>query len=151
MTSQSISRILASYEEIAPRMDGMVAGFYQRLFAACPEARGLFQSDMTIQRQHLAATLALLVRNLQFQDLLEEPVMDLGAQHVTFGARPEHYPVVRESLLASLGEALGDRWTAAVAADWAALLDHVVQVMLKGATHYALKAASARRVGDRKP
>src|SRR4051794_30849174 len=131
MTSQSISRILTSYERIAPRIDDMVAGFYQRLFTACPEARALFHADMTSQRQHLAATLALLVRTLPFQDLLEEPIMDLGAQHVTFGARPEQYPVVRESLLASLGEALGEHWTPAVAADWAALLDHVVQVMLK--------------------
>ena len=78
MTDQSIQRILASYEKLAPHIDGMVAGFYTRLFETCPEARPLFKHDMTTQRGHLAATLALLIRNLQFQDVLEDSIMELG-------------------------------------------------------------------------
>jgi hemoglobin-like flavoprotein len=145
MTNQSIARILASYERIAPRVDEMVAGFYQRLFAVAPDARVLFQHDMSIQRQHLAATLALLVRNLHFQDLLEQPLMDLGVQHLTFGARPEHYPVVRDALLESLEQAMGEGWTDELRTDWSELLDYIIRVMLKGATVYALKTASEMR------
>jgi len=61
-------------------------------------------------------------------------------QHVMLGARPEHYPVVRESLLASLAEFSGEHWTPELAADWRAILDFVVESMLKGATLYALDA-----------
>jgi len=144
MTSQSIARILKTYEQIAPRIDDMVAGFYERLFSICPEARSLFKRDMTIQRHHLAATLAMLVRNLQFQDLLQDAVMDLGAQHVMFGARPEQYPMVRDSLLYSLSNALGDDWTPQVEADWRALLDNIIIVMLKGATKYVMEKSSRK-------
>jgi len=144
MTSQSIARILKTYEQIAPRIDDMVAGFYERLFSICPEARPLFKRDMTIQRHHLAATLAMLVRNLQFQDLLQDAVMDLGAQHVMFGARPEQYPMVRDSLLYSLSNALGDDWTPQVEADWRALLDNIIIVMLKGATKYVMEKSSRK-------
>ncbi len=144
MTNQSITRILSTYEQIAPGIDEMVAGFYERLFAVCPEARLLFKRDMTIQRHHLAATLAMLVRNLQFQDLLQDAVMDLGAQHVMFGARPEQYPLVRDSLLYSLSKALGDGWTPEVEADWQALLDNIIVVMLKGATKFVLEKSSKK-------
>ena len=144
MNQESIERILASYEQIAPRVDDMVAGFYRRLFDARPEARALFKKDMAVQRQHLAATLAILVRNLPFLDVLDEPFMELGIQHVLFGAHPGHYPVVRNSLLESLGAALGDRWSPQLCQDWTELLDHVVGVMLKGATEYALRVASSK-------
>ena len=105
---------------------------------------------MTLQRQHLAATLALLVRNLAYRDVLDGPLMDLGAQHVSFGARPEHYPVVRASLLGSLADALGPDWTAELAADWALLLDHAVAVMLEGHAAYVVKAVgqAARNPAD---
>ena len=96
----------------------MVAGFYERLFSVCPESKSRCSGDMTINAIHLAATLAMLVRNLQFQDLLQDAVMDLGAQHVMFCARPEQYPLVRDSLLYSLGKAAGDNWTQEVEADW---------------------------------
>ena len=144
MNQESTERILASYEQIAPRVDDMVASFYRRLFDVCPEARALFKKDMAVQRQHLAATLAILVRNLPFLDVLDQPFMELGIQHVYFGASPEQYPVVRNSLLEALGEALGDRWTPQLRQDWTELLDHVVRVMLTGATQYALRAASSK-------
>ena len=143
MTQESVTRILESYERIAPKMDAMVSGFYGRLFAACPSARPLFRDDMSAQRQHLGATLALLVRNVAYQDLLDEAVMDLGAQHVMWGARPEHYPVVRDALLASIGEALGEHWTDQVQADWRLLIDHVIVTMLKGATRFAIQTTIA--------
>lgn len=145
MNQESTERILASYEQIAPRVDDMVASFYRRLFDVCPEARALFKKDMAVQRQHLAATLAILVRNLPFLDVLDQPFMELGIQHVFFGARPEQYPLVRNSLLEALGAALGERWTPPLRQDWTDLLDHVVRVMLKGATQYALAAAAVSK------
>jgi len=78
MNSQSVGRVLESYSRLVPRIDDMVAGFYARLFAAAPETRALFKHDMANQRQHLAATLALLVRNLTFKDVLVEPLMNWG-------------------------------------------------------------------------
>jgi len=143
MTDQAIQRILTSYDQLAPHIDGMVADFYTRLFKACPEARPLFKHDMTSQRGHLAATLALLIRNIQYQDLLEEAVMDLGAHHVKVGVRPEYYPIVRDALLASIAHALGPAWTPTLHQDWTTLLEHIIAIMLKGATHYSLHAAQS--------
>jgi hemoglobin-like flavoprotein len=139
MTSESQARILQTYELISPRIDEMVVDFYQRLFSHTPSLRAMFRDDMTIQRQHFAATLALLVRNLQFQEALTEPLMDLGVQHLRLGTRPEQYPIVRDCLLGSIAKALGEKWTPEVENDWTQLLDHVVTAMLRGTMLYALK------------
>ena len=145
MRPESVARISESYQVLAPRVNDLVGGFYSRLFAAYPQVRPLFRDDMTIQRNHFAATLALLVRNVAYQDLLEEAVMDLGGQHVGWGARLEHYPAVKEALLASIGEGLGDRWTSELESDWRELLDRVIAMMRKGAARFAVREAMSGR------
>ena len=142
MTKESQARILESYELIAPRVDDIIADFYQRLFAHSPSLRAMFRNDMTVQRQHFAATLALLVRNLPLQDIFTEPLMDLGVYHLRIGAKPEQYPVVRDCLLASIGQCLGDKWNKQVETDWIDLMDHVIAAMLRGAMLHALQAIS---------
>jgi hemoglobin-like flavoprotein len=142
MTNDSIQRILTSYDQLSPRLDSMVTGFYTRLFETCPEVRPLFKQDMTTQRGHLAATLALLVRNIQYQDVLEASIMELGAHHVKVGVRPEHYPVVRDALLYALANVLGPGWSPQLHADWSALLDHIISVMLRGGAQFSIKEAA---------
>ena len=58
------------------------------------------------------------------------------------GVRPEHYPIVKNALLGSIAHSLGPDWTAQLETDWSTLLDHIISIMLKGATHYSLQAAS---------
>jgi hemoglobin-like flavoprotein len=145
LTQDSIARIIFSYDQIAPHIDDMVNDFYARVFKAAPETRALFRQDMTLQRAHLAATLALLVRNLQYQDILEESVMDLGAHHVRIGVRPEQYQVVRAALMESIESAAGRNWTPQLATDWAILLDHIISTMLKGAVLFVLSQAAGAK------
>src|SRR5215510_2543344 len=102
MTEASLHRIAANYEMLAGRMQSLTASFYERLFKVLPESRPLFRIDIDIQSQHLAAALALIVRNLRMLDVLEQPLMDLGAGHARVGVRPEHYPIVCQTMVESL-------------------------------------------------
>src|SRR4051794_33125962 len=94
MNQASIQRLTNHYGVISGRMVELTQSFYDRLFQALPEVRPLFRIEIPIQSQHLAAALALIVRNLPVMDLLEEPLMELGMEHAQVGVRPEHYPVV---------------------------------------------------------
>ena len=143
MDPQAHRRITASYDAIADRIDAMVQGFYRRLFERAPEVRVLFKQDMTIQREHLAASLALIARNIEHLDILAEPLEILGVEHVAFGAQPAHYLIVRDAMLDALEEALGDRCNAELRADWFAALNQVIALMLKGAITAAADAARA--------
>ena len=100
--------------------------------AAHPAVRSLFTTDMRAQAAHLAAALALIVRNLPILDSLEGPLMELGASHAQAGVRPEHYAILRTALLATLAEDLGEHWTPELADDWRRLFERVAGHMLAG-------------------
>jgi hypothetical protein len=68
---------------------------------------------------------------------LREPLRDLGAQHVHWGARPEDYVIAREALVAAIGgrsprqdQTLGRHWRHAVTA--------IIVPMLEGAAVHTL-------------
>ena len=137
-------RVAASYETLAPRADAMAEGFYRRLFEMGPQLRALFPADMKIQREHLAASVALVARNIEHLDILEESLMLLGAQHVGFGARPEHYLQVREAMLEAIGAAIGTAWNDQLRADWYDALSQICTIMLKGAAMVAIEGVTRR-------
>ena len=66
----------------------------------------------------------------------------LGARHVAYGARPEHYPVVGEVLIASMAEVAGPAWRPHYEHAWAAAFDVVAGAMLEGATAAELDIAA---------
>jgi hemoglobin-like flavoprotein len=133
MTAVSIDRIHRSYQQMAPHAERLTTTFYERLFRSSPGTRQLFTGDMAAQGRHLAAALALVVRNAGRLDTLEQPLRDLGAAHALVGVLPPHYPVVCDAMLAALADALADAWSDELAADWRALLEVVSGHMLAGA------------------
>jgi hemoglobin-like flavoprotein len=111
----------------------LATSFYAKLFGDFPHVRAMFPPDMERQQKHLSAALALICRNSDRLALLEEPLMQLGAQHVRYGTRAEHYPIVRDTLIGVLCEASGPNWTPQLEDDWTSALNHIAAVMLKGA------------------
>src|SRR4051794_38952835 len=58
---------------------------------------------------------------------------ELGARHVSYGARPEHYPIVAELLIRAMHETTGPRWSALDTTQWEKALQLVAVEMLAGA------------------
>ena len=67
----------------------------------------------------------------------------LGARHVAYGARPEHYPVVGEVLIASMRAIAGPAWTLEYEQAWAEAYGVVAATMIEGAESALLEAAAA--------
>jgi hemoglobin-like flavoprotein len=133
-----------SFDLIAPRGDELVDIFYVRLFEAAPAVQPLFaHTDLRKQKAMLLATLVLLRKSLRDLEAIAPKLRQLGARHVAYGARPEHYPVVAEVMLASMAEIAGEAWTPEIAAAWADALGLVAAAMLEGAEE--AEAKSARR------
>jgi methyl-accepting chemotaxis protein len=123
-----------SFDLIAPRGEELVDVFYARLFEAAPSVKPLFaHTDLAKQKAMLLATLVLLRKSLRDLDSIAPKLRQLGARHVGYGARPEHYPVVADVMLASMAEIAGEAWTNEIAAAWSAALNLVATAMLEGA------------------
>ena len=63
-------------------------------------------------------------------DELVPILTSLGTKHVGYGVVPEHYAVVGEALIATLGDALGDAFDAETKSAWVAVYGIVQKTMI---------------------
>lgn len=128
-----IERIERSFALISPRLDELTMMFYSDLFTKHPEAKPLFAHvDLIRQRRKIAAMLTLIVTNLRRMDVLVAALRSLGSQHVGYGASPETYPWVEESLLSGIRHVAGDSWDDATESAWQTAINLVTTEMQAG-------------------
>lgn len=136
--SLEVQLLEESFEQIKPKADDFVNSFYDNLFGDYPAAQPLFShTDMSAQKKKLLDSLVLVIQNLRKPDVLSAALKGLGARHVKYGALPEHYPLVGNSLLKTFGQYLGDDWTPEVKQAWVDAYGAITELMLEGADYTA--------------
>jgi nitric oxide dioxygenase len=133
MTPQQVNQVQTSFIKIVPIADRAAALFYGRLFEMAPETRALFCDDMGRQGRKLIAALATVVSSLSDFDAIVRIARELAKRHVAYGVQPEHYALVRSALLWTLEQGLGDEFTPALRAAWAAAYCALSEVMIASA------------------
>jgi hemoglobin-like flavoprotein len=128
-----INSLETSFDIIAPRGEEVVENFYDRIFTAAPALRGLFPDDMTHQRTLVLSALVLIRKSLRNFDRIVPTLRSLGARHVGYGARPEHYPVVGGALIESMAHVAGDAWRPEYTTAWGDAWGVLVAEMIAGA------------------
>jgi NAD(P)H-flavin reductase len=84
---------------------------------------------MATQRDRLVAALGAVVSGVDDLGSVVPVLQGLGRDHRKFDVRPEHYPAVGASLLATLEHFLGPDWTPEVAGSWTEAYTVVAKVM----------------------
>ncbi|MEO0457662.1 MAG: globin family protein [Cyanobacteria bacterium P01_A01_bin.114] len=134
--SLNVELLEQSFELVKPQADEFVASFYNNLFTDYPAAKPLFEhSDMGKQRHMLKMALIMVIENLRSPEILSKTLHGLGARHVKYGALPEHYPLVGNSLLKTLGQYAGDAWNSELKAAWTEAYGAIAELMLEGADY----------------
>jgi hemoglobin-like flavoprotein len=112
-----------------------VAGalFYERLFEADPGLRPLFENDMRIQGVKLMTMLGRVVYNLPQPGQVLPAIRDLAVRHVENGVKLADYDAMREALLWTLEQALGDDFAPAIREAWKVCCDELAGEMLAAA------------------
>lgn len=118
MTPSDITLVKDSFRKIVPIADQAAALFYARLFELDPALRPLFRGDMHEQGRKLMTMIATAVAALERLDTIVPAVRQLGARHVGYGIREEHYATVGAALLWTLEKGLGPEFTPAVKSAW---------------------------------
>jgi nitric oxide dioxygenase len=123
-----------SFDLVAARGDEVVESFYTRLFATAPGVALLFaETDLNHQKKMLLASLVLVRKSLRDMDDLVPKLRELGARHYSYGARDGHYPLVGETLIASMAEVAGDAWRPRYERAWTEAFALIAAAMLDGA------------------
>ena len=127
-----------SLRRLAPRADQLAQAFYDTLFSRHPEISPLFEGvRLDDQKRKLVRALSLIVGHMERPELLRPYLQGLGALHVAYGVRVEHYPLVADCLLAALAETAGHGWSGEEERAWGAALGMIAEAMLVGAERVA--------------
>jgi len=142
MTPVQIGHVRRSFTLIEPIAPQAAALFYDNLFTADPSLRKLFEGNMAQQGERLMTMIGAAVDLLEQPDNLIPVLRKLGARHVNYGVRDEHYATVGGALLKTLQQGLGAACTDEVHAAWVALY-HVVSHTMMDAAHSETSSARA--------
>ena len=138
-----IDALETSFDLVAPKGDELVDIFYSNLFAVAPSVKPLFEgTDMAKQHAMLLSALVLLRKSLRDLDAVVPTLKRLGARHVAYGARPEHYPVVGNVLIGAMAHVAGPAWEPRFGKAWSEAFGVVAGVMLEGAAEAELALAA---------
>jgi hemoglobin-like flavoprotein len=133
MTGEQITLVRDSFEKVLPIADAAAALFYGRLFDLDPSLERLFKGDIMEQGRKLMQMLSAAVRGLDRLDQLLPVLHSLGARHVGYGVRDEHYKTVGSALTWTLRKGLGDDFKPEVEAAWAETYATLAGAMKAGA------------------
>lgn len=133
MTSHDITLVKESFRKLAPIADQAAALFYARLFELDPSLRHLFHNDMEAQEKKLMQMIGMAVQSLDRIEALVPLLAQLGARHVGYGVRDEHYATVGAALLWALEKSLGREFTPTVKLAWSETYGLMSNTMMAGA------------------
>ena len=87
-----------------------------------------------IHARRVIGTVDLAVDLLEQNDLetLIPALQSLGTKHARYGVKDEHFPIVGEALLDTLGTALGDEFSAEVKEAWVGVYGVIADNMSAG-------------------
>lgn len=146
--TQAMNRLEASLTTLKAKGPSITHRFYTRLFESFPGVRTMFPADTAGQEKKILDSLVTIV------SLLKEPaktvpmLRELGRKHSTYGAKPEHYPIVCNLLLDCMKAEFGTEWTPQLALEWTQALELVSYHMISGdasATHDGFRTQTRTR------
>jgi len=126
-----ISLIETSFEKLAPNANELAKLFYKELFEKYPSVKPLFKNTrIKNQEKKLVSALSTVVSSLRKPDELEAVLIGLGNKHIKYGAKPEHYEAVIETLLEVMANTAGNEWSEKIENTWRQALNSVASTMI---------------------
>ncbi len=112
--------------------DKFASIFYEKVFEKAPFVRALFKNNIKDQGRLLTHMLGGIVYSLSRPEHLVMGLKKLGKNHQRYGVKEAYYPVVKETMLETIPEVLGDFYTPKVGKAWGQALDFVIDTMKAG-------------------
>ncbi|KTD84066.1 NO-inducible flavohemoprotein [Paenibacillus etheri] len=122
LDQQTIAIIKSTVPVLQVHGTTITTTFYGMLFEKHPELLNIFNHANQRQgRQQTALANAVLAAAMNIEQLgnILPVVKQIAEKHRALGVLPEHYPIVGETLLAAIGQVLGDAATPEIIGAWA--------------------------------
>lgn len=136
MQPHQIELVQETFALVVPIKETAAELFYNRLFEISPETQSMFTGDIKEQGNKLMAALATVVNGLTSLDEIVPVVQELAVRHVGYGVEVWHYDVVRDALIWTLQQGLGEAFSPEVEDAWYAAYALLASVMVEAANNH---------------
>lgn len=143
ITEAQIALVQSSFVHVLPIADTAGQLLYGRIFELAPETRSLFDDDIAPQARRLMTAVKAAVDGLGNLEQIAPFLVKLGARHVRYGVRPQHFEVVAGALLWTLQQGLGELFTPEVREAWMAAWAIIADAMVSGMEQAAVELEPA--------
>lgn len=118
LSQSTIDTVKATVPVLKEHAADITSAMYDIMFENHPEVKTLFSDAPKDQPKILATAVQAYAMNIDNLGALTGAVEKIAATHVRTHVKPEHYPIVGESLLAALKKVLGDAATPEILEAW---------------------------------
>lgn len=118
---------------LIPLSEDFSRRFYGLLFEKHPNLRPMFKNDLQAQGRKLVALIHTAVASLEQLDELIPAIRKLGREHRDYQVKNSDYVLVRECLLQSLQETLGEHDNEDAMIAWGHVYDMLAEIMIEAA------------------
>eukprot|EP00752_Nemacystus_decipiens_P007834 g6999.t1 len=127
-----VKNIEASWKKVVEGygVEDVGESFYSVLFEIAPPVESLFTRSKRVQGEMLMSMVDSAVRLLNNLEELVPVLIQLGLRHNAYKVRAEHFPVVENALIATLGLVLQNEFTDEVKQSWLAAYKLMANIMI---------------------
>lgn len=133
LSDGDIALVQHSFKLAAATPETLAAAYFRRVFELDRSLRRLFHGDMRQLGQKFVSTLGAFVGNLDRFDEFAPHMRALGARHVGYHVRDEHYAIAGIAWIGTLATQLGDAFTPAMRAAWTRVFGAITDEIIAGA------------------
>lgn len=141
MNADQLDSIRETFRTLAPRGPELFERFVKRVRAASPTLGKLFPDEPRDHAQPYIAPCGMVVKNLHRLSAIEYLLLETGVRNQMLGMEPRDYGIIRDALLETLREGMGDEWTHDLHDEWMEAIQVVTSLMIRGAGRARAKAA----------
>ncbi|MCB9063055.1 MAG: hypothetical protein H6622_16145 [Halobacteriovoraceae bacterium] len=115
-------------------LDQFVDIFYKNFFEMAPIVELLFKNtELGPQKEELKKGIQKILSNLDNRIELDKYLHELGIRHLAYQIRPNHYRLVKNSMVEAFKMAKGDNCTDTLLNKWIERVDYISEKMQEGA------------------
>jgi len=133
LDAREIALIRESFAKLDPRVEDASLAFYAALFTRKPDYRRLFREDLEGQGMRFMSAIRTILENADHPREASAEIARLGQGHAAFGLTAEHFDTMREALIETLGQELGEDFTPETEAAWRKGYDAIARAMMAAA------------------
>mmetsp|Transcript_84193 Transcript_84193/g.160841 ORF Transcript_84193/g.160841 Transcript_84193/m.160841 type:complete len:398 (+) Transcript_84193:57-1250(+) len=151
MAAKTIETVKATAPVVAPLASKITEDFYPRLLSKNPAAWAFFNKTNQkkgMQQQALADAVVAYASNIENLAPLLPAVAKISNRHCALGVTPDLYQMVHDTLMASIGEVLGDAVTPEIGEAWSNAVMALAEICINE-EEKLYKAAEERKGGWR--